>query len=142
MTYSLLGEEDDISVSYLQNLNNNIFDVEYQIFNLDEFQLSLQKLLYKDSFIKLRFDSIERLSYVISAKIKDKDIHLLNDMQIGMLKQDFFEKLFNAEYSNFEKMDTINNADERGEIDQYYIFEADTLKEIIIKSNGDIPLDL
>jgi hypothetical protein len=137
-----LGEEDDISVSYLQNLNNNIFDVEYQIFNLDEFQLSLQKLLYKDSFIKLRFDSIERLSYVISAKIKDKDIHLLNDMQIGMLKQDFFEKLFNAEYSNFEKMDTINNADERGEIDQYYIFEADTLKEIIIKSNGDIPLDL
>ncbi|MDR1348096.1 MAG: hypothetical protein LBJ63_06695 [Prevotellaceae bacterium] len=137
-----MGEEDDISVSYLQNLNNNIFDVEYQIFNLDEFQLSLQKLLYKDSFIKLRFDSIERLSYVISAKIKDKDIHLLNDMQIGMLKQDFFEKLFNAEYSNFEKMDTINNADERGEIDQYYIFEADTLKEIIIKSNGDIPLDL
>jgi len=142
LTNSLLG--DDISDSGIQECYNNIFKIEHQIVDHELLDKALQvsKFLYKDSFIKVHND--QNQCWIVSGRIINKEIFMARNIQLGIPKKDFFNKIFkNASAFDFNSIDTFRNSDFMGDILQEFIFKADTLNRVIISSgNGVIPFEL
>jgi hypothetical protein len=151
LTYKIFGNDNNVSLL----LN------KYKIFHLDKEIIStdfrdepaiIYKLFYKKSFLKIYYNGYKEtdmqdtvFSYdIVSGHICNKEIIMTDNIYIGMQKEVFFNKIFNnSSKYNFSEIDTLINSNEMGEINQYYVFEADTLKEIILKSDYDwIPFDL
>jgi hypothetical protein len=144
LTYALLGKNN--SVKNLQEHFGNIFNVEHQeIVNemFEELQ-KVSKLTYKESFVKTYINPEIGKNNIVSGKIENAEIILAEGIHVGISKDDFFGKLFkDASSYDFSIVDTFYNGDEAGEIHQYFIFSADTLKQVILKSEYDwIPFDL
>jgi hypothetical protein len=151
LTYKIFG--NDNNVSSLQN-KYKFFRLNKEIINPDfsNEPVTVYKLSYKKSFLQICYNAYQGIdmqdtvfSYdIVSGHICDKEIITANNIYVSMKKEDFFNKIFNnSSKYNFGEIDTLINSNELGEIKQYYIFAADTLKEIILKSDYDwIPLDL
>ena len=138
LTYELFGSSNDIKK--LQKRYNNMFTVEQQVIN-DE---KIHKLKYKDSFIKVYYNSYKDDYDIVSGSIANEEIKMIWNISIGMHKNDFFKILFQNSFKyNFQGIDTVSNQDYLGDNQQYFIFKADTLNKIVLESNYDwIPSEL
>ena len=143
LTYAILGNNN--SVESLQERFDNIFKEEHKEIKNEMFEKPqiVSKLLYKESFIKTYFNSEVGKNDIVSGKITDREIVLAKGIHIGESKKDFFAKIFmDAPSYDFSEVDTFYNGDEMGEIHQYFIFRADTLRQVLIKSEYEwIPFD-
>jgi hypothetical protein len=99
---------------------------------------TIDKLTFKDSFIKIYNNSITESYDIMFSKIIDKEIMLLSDIHIGMSKKDFFNKIFFEDVPfDFEKIEMFVNSDEMGSITQNFIFKDNKLEQIIMDSDYD-----
>lgn len=140
-TYNLLGYDN--SPEGLRHSLSLEMNVEEKILNDGEEDCIVKKNTYKNSFIKVYFNSYEGRYDITSAKILDKEFSLLYDIHIGMSKISFFRKIFkDSTVYDFSRIKVFVNADAFGDIVSSYIFENDILKEIVINSNYEwIPFD-
>ena len=144
-TYLLFGKVPN-SVEGLQYRYNNIFKVEKQEIVIEE-ENSIEivhKLIYKNSFLKVFFNSVKNTDDIVSGKIENKEIALALDIHVGMSKKDFFNKIFaNGINVDFHALDTFQNMNFIGEIKQKLVFKEDTLNKVILTSDYDwIPFEL
>ena len=102
---------------------------------------------YKESFIKVYFHNhIEIVSdrvygkevVVCSGKIINKEIQLVENVRVGISKNDVLKKFFTDKklsMYDFSNVDTLITVSSTYDYQQIYVFVNDTLKEIII---GDV----
>jgi len=70
------------------------------------------------------------LAVIHTADIKDNGIALIDEIEIGMSKEDFFYRVFRKR-GLFKDINTVINGDTPGElISQYFVFTNDTLTSI------------
>jgi hypothetical protein len=103
----------------------------------DEMNLidTVNKFIYKDSFVKLYYNKEEQNFDIVSALIKDMEIRIIYDIHVGLSKDEFFEKIFHESSKyDFSDVNIFSNNDSRGEVEQNFIFEDDKLKIIEMKS--------
>lgn len=135
----------DNTVKGLQNINNGIFEVsELRIPDADD-TLTVYKLSYKDSYIKIFYNDFEGVisdSYfdlstndLVSAIVKDETIVMQNGIHIGMGKDTFFSKILGNTFSN--KVDTIYMSDELADNEHLFIFCNNKLEKVLTSSSYD-----
>lgn len=133
----------DNTVKGLQNINNDIFEVsELRIPDTDD-TLTIYKLSYKDSYIKIFYNDFEGVisdSYfdlstndLVSAIVKNETIVMQNGIHIGMEKDTFFSKILGDTFSN--KVDTIFISDELADNEHLFIFSNDKLEKVLTSSS-------
>lgn len=145
-TYLLFGSVPN-TVFGLQHRYCNMFTIEKQEITIKEMNdtvMIVNKLKYKNSFLKVYFNGATNTNDIVSGKIENMEIGMALGIHIGIPKKDFFNKIF-AKGSNvdFHALDTFRNMNGNGEIKQEFVFKADTLNKVILTSDYDwIPFDL
>jgi len=144
LTNSLLGE--DYSISGLQQHYNQVFnDNRQEIKDEESGEIQIiNKLFFKESFVKVYYNPIKKQDDIVSGKIVNKELFMVKNIQLGISKKDFFDKIFkDASTFDFSTIDIFRNSDLMGDILQEFIFKADTLNQVILTSNYDwIPFEL
>lgn len=96
-------------------------------------QNKLYRFYYNNSFFKLYYDDYANTLEIVSAKIVDKDIKLLDGISTGIPKRKFLSKisvkLSQNQISNTRVIKLQSGLDN---LCHYYTFENDTLKTIYI----------
>lgn len=136
LTYSLLV--NDPTLDKLQAAYENVFDVrKEETTKLGEIDY-IYTLTYKESFVKIFSNRVSETNDIISARILNSEIKMLNGLCVGMSKSSFFEKTLGG-YADVGKCkaNIFINSDEIGQIEQTFIFDNDMLKEVIIRSDYD-----
>ena len=142
LTNYLLG--GDYSSNGLKQFLKLDFNIEKQTVNDGDQDRIARKFAYKRSFIKTVYNSYYEDYRIVSADIVDKDFILMDSIHIGMLKKDFFDKMFEKTIKyDFSKVKVLKNGDLNGDISQTYFFSNGLLRRIIIQSSYDwVPLDI
>lgn len=136
LTYSLLA--NDPTLDKLQMVYENIFNVrKEETTRLGEIDY-IYTLTYKDSFVKIFLNRITGTNDIVSARILNSDIKMLNGLYVGMSKSSFFKEILGG-YVDVKRCiaDIFINSDEIGQIEQTFVFDNDVLKEVIIRSDYD-----
>jgi hypothetical protein len=136
LTYALLGTSN--TVEAIQKKYNYMFKVEGQKLKTQNENRTevIMKLSYQNSYLELYYNHVTKTNDIVSACIKDREITMFNGLHVGMLKQKFFNKLFNnSSLYNFESVKEFRNGDETGHINQVFEFNCDTLSKVIISSD-------
>ena len=148
LTYHPFGQFQDVEHFWSKY---STFQEEKQFIETD----TVYNFFYKESFVKIYFNKdtedvsgriYEDELNIVSGRIVNTEIQLIENVHVGMSKNDLLQKFFSNKtlsMYDFNNVDTLINSTSDGDIEQSYIFVNDTLKEIIMKSSYDwIPFDL
>jgi hypothetical protein len=138
LSYAIFGRGN--RPKNLQSRYNDLFTIEQVYIKKPEFTQDklITQLKFKNSFIKLYDNPEEKVTDIVSARIADKGITVAYDIKIGMSRSDFFDHIFvDSKNYDFSSVDTVTNGNELGEIQKFFVFKRNKLKEIIIKSDYD-----
>jgi hypothetical protein len=95
----------------------------------------LYNLTYRDSKIKVLSDPENKTIEIVSGKILDPEAELVNGFQVGMTKAAFIDSLFSKKPVDFSKIKVVEIESGLLGIWQYYKFEQDTLKSILLDTD-------
>ncbi len=95
----------------------------------------LYNLTYKTSKIKVLTDPENKTIEIVSGKILDPEVELVNRFQVGMTKAVFIDSLFSKRPVDFSKIKVVEIESGLMGIWHYYIFEQDTLKSILLDTD-------
>ena len=120
--------------NYLNSFN---LDVEQQYPNNDTLLdlRVLYNLSYRDTKIKVLSDPENKTIEIVSGKILDPELKLVNGFQVGMTKAAFIDSLFSKKPADFSKIKVVEIESGLMGIWHYYIFEHDTLKSILLDTD-------
>jgi len=120
--------------NYLNSFN---LDVEQQYPNNDTLLdlRVLYNLSYRDTKIKVLSDPENKTIEIVSGKILDPELELVNGFQVGMTKAEFIDSLFSKKPADFSKIKVVEIESGLMGIWHYYIFEQDTLKSILLDTD-------
>ena len=109
--------------------------IEYDTHSRDYSNEPLNRFTYNQSYIKFFYDDEKKTMEIISAKIFDKKISLINHVQIGITKSVFIQKFTNTiSPEQIKNTHVIAFASGLYGIWHYYNFEGDTLKSFWINT--------
>ncbi len=92
-------------------------------------------LTYKSSKIKVLTDPENKTVEIVSGKIHDPEVELVNGFQVGMTKAAFIDSLFSKRPVDFSKIKVVGIESGLMGIWHYYKFEQDTLKSILLDTD-------
>jgi len=125
----------------IEEFNNSLksfnLEVEQQYPNNDTLLdlRVLYNLSYRDSKIKVLSDPENKTIEIISGKILDPEVELVNEFQVGMTKAEFIDSLFSKKPVDFSKIKVVEIESGLMGIWHYYKFEKDTLESILLDTD-------
>ena len=125
----------------IEEFNNSLksfnLEIEQQYPNNDTLSdlRVLYNLTYKDSKIKVLSDQENETIEIVSGKILDAEVELVNGFQVGMTKVAFIDCLFTKKPVDFYIIKVVEIESGLLGIWHYYKFEQDTLKAILLDTD-------
>jgi hypothetical protein len=114
----------DIEKSILNSTLKNIYLINFQT----QDSTAITQITTPKSIIKFLYDDQQLRQEIVSADIRDSNFHFLNNIRIGMSKDELLKILFNKPPA--VTVNTIKLISGLDGIKHYYIFKDDKLTEI------------
>lgn len=125
----------------LENLNerfNYMLSEEIQHYDLMGTKQEVIKYTFKNSFFKVFHYKETNKTYLVCGRLVDEGFKSALNLSIGMKKDEFFSKLFyGLSIYDFSSIDTVENVSSDGGMNQKFVLDNHSLKEIIITTNMD-----